>query len=369
MTTALSDDGGNLLQTGLLALAITIVLWYIFKPTQQPQNNNRGRGGAAPAAAGRVAPHHAQQTPMRNVGAMPPPTARRPRTAGMGNVNNTSEYDEDSFVALLRKHPRMPPHFVSSNSSNVDNSSITIVPQHEGILPFRYTLASTYESKSKPSSSTTTTDVTTTASTATPQSTHLANRKDRARLFTKLFLSSRTEGSNLTAPPSRGSNIVISIPSSEVGCVKLSRVLYLLGSYYNLFILMNLEDEGEDEDDATGKMDEYHYTKDKERLKGLIQVRRGGADCSDSNGINDNQTLPEQILPSHRIVTTTSLTGKVAFVRQLHFVQFVLDYEEEMQSELQRFGFTVLLYSEGVVDDDGDGSEKILSGLGMELCP
>merc|ERR1712238_378686 len=70
-------------------------------------------------------------------------------------------------------------------------------------------------------------------------------RKDRARIFTKLFSPIRTKESGILKPPSRGSNVVVSVPEKDVACRKLRHGLFLLGTYYNLFVLLCLDDDEE----------------------------------------------------------------------------------------------------------------------------
>merc|ERR1712066_210573 len=56
--------------------------------------------------------------------------------------------------------------------------------------------------------------------------------------------------------------------------------------------------------------------------------------------------LPIEVLPSHRIIANSSVLGRVAFVRQLpHKPEFVLEYNKEVKNQLNRFGFSVILYN------------------------
>ena len=71
-----------------------------------------------------------------------------------------------------------------------------------------------------------------------------------------------------------------------------------------------------------------------DEIKQLVTTIRG----------SDDSTLPEAVLPSHRIVAAQSRAGRIALVRQLGTVEFVLDHDQEMKNELERFGFKVILY-------------------------
>ena len=41
------------------------------------------------------------------------------------------------------------------------------------------------------------------------------------------------------APPDRGANVVVTMRSDDARCVRLQKALYLLGTYYNLFVLVD----------------------------------------------------------------------------------------------------------------------------------
>jgi hypothetical protein len=127
--------------------------------------------------------------------------------------------------------------------------------------------------------------------------------------------SASTAGSK---PPARGSTIVITISTKEVGCEKLRRSLYLLSTHFNTMVIFT--DVSPDVSDLD--------------LNALV-VKLRGSNPSD---------LPQDVLPRHRIVAAQSITGRVAFCRQLGRVEFVLDRDAEMQTQLGRFGFRVLVY-------------------------
>merc|ERR1711862_262727 len=52
--------------------------------------------------------------------------------------------------------------------------------------------------------------------------------------------------------------------------------------------------------------------------------------------------LDKTLLPPHRVTLTSTVKGRIAFVRQLAGTQLVLDYDENVTNELTRFGFRVL---------------------------
>jgi hypothetical protein len=137
--------------------------------------------------------------------------------------------------------------------------------------------------------------------------------------------------------PARGSTIVVSIISSDVGCPKLRRVLYLLATFFNLLVIIHVGDNA---------------TTD-EQLDRLVDKLRGSKD-----------ELPDEVLPRHRIVAAQSIMGRVAFVRQLSRVEFVLDFDMKVRDEqLERFGYRVYIYGQQK-SNSGKNDESL---LGSEL--
>jgi len=64
------------------------------------------------------------------------------------------------------------------------------------------------------------------------------DRRERARVFARMF-SPSGGGGRVTpprAPPDRGANVVVTMRSDDARCVRLQKALYLLGTYYNLFV-------------------------------------------------------------------------------------------------------------------------------------
>ena len=279
----------------------------------------------------------AEPRPQRQVRRQPV-TDEAPRPASNNPTTNArNPPEQDSNDSSILKYTRKPP-----NSIPTSGKSHLI---HIGILPFKYTLAATYEMRAPGSSSE---DA---SGKGKSSSVQLRNRKDRARMFTKLFDPNRS-GESLP-PPGRGSNIIVSVPVYEIHCPKLRRALFLLGTYFNLFLLISLIDE-EDNESSENKATSKNYKDDKLKMDELIIKMRGG---NNEVGVG----LPEEIIPPHRIVGTRSISSKVAFVRQLpKLPAFVLDFEAEMSTQLSRFGFKVLTYS-----PSKKGSS--ISGLGAEM--
>lgn len=159
----------------------------------------------------------------------------------------------------------------------------------------------------------------------------MVNRRERARIFARIF--SKTVGGRGGRPPNRGANVVVTIHHKEINSSKLQKVLFLLGTYYNLFVMI----------DGSGGGDEMEMTK-------IIKTMRSRLL---NQGLQTSKTgeyvLNSGILPPHRIAFSSTCKGRVAFVRQLHGhglhgAELILDFEENVTKELERFGFRVLAY-------------------------
>jgi len=214
------------------------------------------------------------------------------QTERRGGVESSSS---SSSIARLTK---APPHMAPEKRQ-------AAAPPPDGVVPFRQTKAATYEKKDLLASS----------------------RKERARLLSRILSLETT-----APPPRRGSTILVTIRPSDVECVSLKRVLYLLGTYFNLFLVIHVT-----ESPPKAKVAEW-----------ISKIHGEG--------------LPMEILPQHRIVVVQSVLGRVALVRQLGNVEFALDFDPEMRTQLGRFGFKVMVYGMG------GNSAGALSPLGALLA-
>lgn len=199
--------------------------------------------------------------------------------------------------SLLEQNTRCPPHMAPASAKYLDTGGISLLS--EGVLPFRHSRAAAYEQASSSASQ---------------------NRKDRARVLSRILAMDNSSSSAAgSKPPARGSTIVITISTKEVGCEKLRRAIYLLSTHFNTMVILT--------DVSSPDVSDLD-------LDALV-VKLRGSNPSD---------LPQDVLPRHRIVAAQSITGRVAFCRQLGRVEFVLDPDAEMQTQLGRFGFRVLVY-------------------------
>ena len=258
---------------------------------------------------------------------------------GSVQQNNRSipkdESASSSFASTYLQHKRRPPHLSSNTASNKQLNNNT--NNDGGVIPFKSTHASGYETRL--------------SKTCTSQEdVILTNRKQRARLFAKLF-------SIKDRPPNRGSNVVVIISYNDganVKCDKLQKSLMLLGTYYNLFLVVDCIS-------SSGEEVEYNGEMVKQFRNDLLNVT-----TSDKVGSNGNK-LCTQILPPHRVIFTSTPEGKVAFVRQLPEAKLVIlgETDDRVKTELERFEFRVVSYSES----GGGGGGESVSALGQFLIP
>lgn len=183
-----------------------------------------------------------------------------------------------------------------------------------------------------------------------------ADRRDRARLLSRLFVSSSSvssqEGSSSqqqqpqpqpSPPPTKGSVIVVSVPVQDLECSHLRKILYLLATYYNLIVIVVVENGF-----------------DRKNKSNLLQRLRA-----------DGTLLSTEILPDHRVVLSSTTSGRVAFCRQMQRLELILDFDDEVQSLLDRFGYRVILYrnctNDPALNPSTTNNSSCLSSLGKIL--
>ena len=123
----------------------------------------------------------------------------------------------------------------------------------------------------------------------------------------------------------------------------------LLATYYNLLVLVAVP--------AASEGKEF-TAEDRARA---VQALRGGTSNDESS---HSQLLTPELLPLHRIVFTSTVTGRVAFVRQLQRIELVLDFDPEVKGLLSRFGHRVIVYGG---DNDSRSNSSSVSKLGRAL--
>jgi len=137
-------------------------------------------------------------------------------------------------------------------------------------------------------------------------STHAHKHKDAARSARAKLLLQLSKG---TTPPPMGSKVVVALKGDDP-TPAAARVLYILATYYNLMVLLHVESVQQGKEAST-------------RLREACPL------------------LTTDILPHHRVLATSTTTGRIAVVRQLESVKLVVDWDEDVREQLGRFGYHV----------------------------
>jgi hypothetical protein len=259
----------------LIIASIVLVFVYIFFAPRKERQHEQRRQPNVPAQVQRRINQERQHVDV---------SSQRRRAGG----ENNSTDDEEGIQSFILKHIKYPPH----HSRQSDASSSL---NHAGILPFKITKA--YYENSKISSN----------------DKNLQDKRDRARVLAKIFKVN---------PPSKGSVVIISVSSSLCSNENVHRVFYLLGTYYNLFVTVEM-DNAEAIDD---------YRTDKARSDNIISKFY-------------SEELNNDVLPPHRIVPTRSVESRIAFVRQLPRCDYVIGSKDDdaLLQQLTKFGHKVIL--------------------------
>jgi len=325
----------SLLGTAILLGIVTILIYFVvLRPIFNPKNENNGAAAGAQQQRQQLggAARNATDAQMAAARAAAQRPAARGRNGGAGAARAAgADSASSSLPSIVAGGNRKPSHLADGCTGGPSASRYLV----EGLISFRRSKAGAYETGMQKAAS---------CESEQGQSVVDANRRSRARLFAKL-LNSAVTGSRTSTPPPRGSNVIVCIPSTDVSCTKLHRALWLLGTYYNLFLVLCLPQIPKDEG---GNVDESE--KERDLMASLRKELR-------QSGLRDDVGVPTDVLPDHRIVAVRSIEGRVAFVRQMHRPEFVLDFDAEMKTQLERFGFTVLLY--GQKDEQKRSSDGI----------
>jgi hypothetical protein len=174
-------------------------------------------------------------------------------------------------------------------------------------------------------------------------------------------------------------------------CPKLQKVLYLLGTYYNIFVIVDCSSSSssnnkEDEEIAAGPplpLQREFIQQIRSKLLNMDQHELHPTTTTTTTGTTTTEyQLNSHILPRHRIVVTTTSIGRVAFVRQLANTELVITYPDNNDntnddnnnnntssssviSELERFGFRTLIYP----TTNTNTTSNCYSALGNFLIP
>lgn len=213
-------------------------------------------------------------------------------------------------------------------------------------------------------------------------------RQERAKILSRLFenvsRSAVISGSNsstshtsnngmMVRPPPRGGTLVVGLPYDPIfidpkkkkkdddgldvdgttvsSLDTIVRVLYCLATYYTVMVMVHIppsqyvnNNNNSNDYETTQRVHQEIVTK----LRTTNVNHEGDDTDSDNNGPQCYYYhLSESVLPSHRImVSSSSITGRVALVRQLSTVELVVDYDPEIKTQLERFGYKVAIFDD-----------------------
>jgi hypothetical protein len=272
--------------------------------------------------------------------------------------------DEEGIESFLKPYIRVPPHHIPLNQITGPGgrciSSNTARASYNGLVPFRCTRAALLESSNKSCSKD--------DDGHNSSVTIFENRKDRARILARLFAARKID-----PPPGKGKILILSLSFSRIKCcdnLLLHRVLYLLGTYYNTFIMVQYDgDQDRDKNNQTHINEEY-TGQDNSGIDGIKNATEQDLYRQDKDRWNAiisklyfSGILTHDAISPHRVVITKSVLSRIAFVRSFpvqpdyviieseegdwdgkHQKKYSDDCsnDEDLQLQLTKFGYSVL---------------------------
>jgi hypothetical protein len=193
-------------------------------------------------------------------------------------------------TAVIR-NTRVPPHV---NATAATNASAVLV---DGLVAFRHSHAFVAANDD---------------STVAENNNNSATiRKERAQVLSRMIVNT----ANLKLP-AKGSVLIVSLSERDCSDPASQRVLYLIGTYYNLLVMIVVVATATSENNTV--------------LSRCTMALR--------------TTVPATVLPNHRILASTTVAGRVALARQVERVELVVDPSTEVKSQLERFQHSVVCY-------------------------
>jgi len=372
-TSTADDEAFSSSSALLIALITWVIYWLFLRPRPVDDRAHPSTATATTTTAtGSTTTQRAYRQPQQQQPQQQPTGGRMIRGGRTGRPNGTNPTNlttstsrpirtSEAAMEVLLACPSLPPHVAttttmtttaSSSSPNVTRSihqqvglgGSNIILDDSGLVAFSATKAAT---------ATTTTTMTTTPTESIQRSNAIAMvQKDRVKILSRLCSlppssSSSTTTTTTTPPPPKGSTLVLAIsygmlpvllPESNIGhnsstssADTISRVLYSLATFYNVILIVAIPEE---ESDTHDKKRSYSP---KRHEQVVSQLR------SSSSSSSTIPFLSEDILPSHRILLSTTTKGRIALVRQLSKVAMVIDWDPIVQEQLTRFGYPVIL--------------------------
>jgi len=316
--TAPIEDEESVFNFSTLILALlTLAVYILFlKPTADHENANTTTNTAnnnRTTTMERQRPRGGRRIPQQQ---QQPAVAQQQQQQQQQQPARRRLHISENALEVLSTCQRTPPHVTStSNSSSKRSIGGFDILSENGLVSFSNTKVA---AQSK---------------TANDDDQKLLQRKERAKILSRLFAAKDFSGKALPAPPSKGSTFVVGI-SREKHLIdteqkaSLLRVLKGLSSHYTVLVVVSL-----DSDSASTSTNSSSYEPTQKLHSDVATLLRGD---------NDSSSLPESVLPSHRILLAGSPKGRVALVRQLSTnIGLTVDFDTDVKDELERFGYDV----------------------------
>jgi hypothetical protein len=361
VTDDVDDFWSNNLSAVVFAVISLIIYMLFLRPTTDNGRTNQNGNDAAAAAAQRQRQDIAQAVAgggggqQRNNNGV----ARRrvngfviPAGGRGQQPPQQQRHLSDSAVEVLTKCKSKPPHMKSAVSSSEQLQIGGTNALIDGLVAFPYTHASTvvHGPSSSNSSSSGNDDNKNNNAGRDGENSSRKLRQDRAKILSRVFAATGTSTSANPSPPTpppKGSTLVIGISSSVLADattsnVIISKVLYNLATYYTVMVMVQV---------VESKSVTTNYTEIQKLQDEMIRELRTTAATTTTVTVTsggDSMLLTESVLPSHRIMISQSSTGRVALTRQLSSVELVVDFDDDVRTQLERFGYKVAIISDWV---------------------
>ena len=273
---------------------------------------------------------------------------RHNNKSSLPSPGTTTTTTRNSSTLRVTAPPRLPvhvsPHVVRTTHgphNNNNNVLQQLVQQSDGCVAFVHTKA------------------------AAASTSHDATIDPTITLLFRRLLSSSSSTTTAALPPQRGSTVILAIPVTDVdgGCPKLvPDVLMRLGMYYNTFVMLVLPAD-DDNGTSTTTTTTTTTTSQQQRLDAIATLRRN--------------LLSPEVIPTHRILASTTVEGRIAFIRQqvsptatasrssttTTWPYWIVDFDPRVSTILARFGYEAVVIYNNNNDTNVDGC----SGLGRMI--
>ena len=349
-----SEDEESLVNFPTLFLALMTLAVYIFflKPTAA-ENNNNTNANANAATNNRTSPRQRQRGGRR---AAPQQQQQQQTQQQQQHAQRRRRQVSENALEVLEKCKSLPPHVVATTAisttiQNKRSSASTSIGGFEilsenGLVVFSHTkaaAASKTETVSTPTKANTQTQTQTEQQQQDdPKVASLLQRKERAKILSRLFAATHKNVSDskaLPAPPSKGSIFVMGVSKQKHLAdadqrSSLIKVIRGLATHYTVLVVVSLDGTNNNNTNTSSSSSSYEPTHMlHSEVVGLLR---------NNNDSNMDDRISESVLPSHRVLLAGSARGKVALVRQLSKnIGLTIDFEEDVKVELERFGYDV----------------------------